>query len=304
MTQSESAQALDRRAMAVLGQRLPPEEKKPITRAQKARAARRARLLAQKSAALDGLITRHGKALLAHARRHLADRSDAPDVAREVVQQVFFVLLTLPGKAKSFWLGRPLRPWLKCLVRREVVNYFRRQRHRQLPAALDHALPDRSPSPLQALLEQEERRYLAWLVKLLPRPYRRVFRDHYLGDLSVAAIVKATGLSQGEVYAALREAQRFLQEAGHLDLREKVRRAALRLRRVLGRLWRRGRWTALLSRITVEVRPDEDTINRAWRGLAQLRARVVKKHCRCPHQLTAELEALCDEVCGDAAPGA
>jgi RNA polymerase sigma factor (sigma-70 family) len=304
MTRNESAQALDRRAMITLARPLPPEEKKPMTRAQKARAARRARLLAERSGALDGLVTRHWKPLQADALRRLGDRPDAPDIAREVVQEVFAMLYVLPAKAKSFSLGRPLRPWLKCLVRRQVVNYFRGQRHRQLPDAVGHAVAGRDPSPLQTVLAQEEQRYLAWLVRLLPRPYRRVFRDHYLRDLSVAEIVRATGRRQGEVYGALREAQRYLQEAGHLDLREKVRRAALRLRRALGRLWRRGRWTALLSRVAVAVRPDEDTINRAWRRLSQLRTRVMKKRCRSVRRVTAELQALCDAVCGDPAPEA
>ena len=303
MTQDESPHGLDRRAMAVLAKPLPPQEKKPSTMAQKARAARRACLLAERSAALDGIITRHGKPLQAHALRRLGDRPDAPDVAREVVQEVFATLYLLPGKAKSFSLGRPLRPWLKCLVRRQVVNYFRGQRHRQLPDAVGYAVAGRDPSPLQTVLVEEERRYLAWLVKLLPRPYRRVFRDHYIRDLSVREIMRATGMRQGEVYAALRECQRYLQTAGHLDLREKVRRAALRLRRVLGRLWRRGRWTTLLSRITVAVRPDEDTINRAWRRLSQLRTRVLKKRYRSVGRVTADLQALCDAVCGDPAPG-
>jgi RNA polymerase sigma factor (sigma-70 family) len=298
-----SAAALDQRAMTTLARPLPPEEKKPITEAQAARAARRARLLARKSAALDGIIARHWKPLLAYTLRRLAGRADAPDVAREVVQDVFFTLVALPGKAKSFCLGRPLRPWLKNLARREVISYFRRLRHRQLPGTFEAPVADRAPSPLQALLEKEERLYLAWLVKLLPRPYRRVFRDHYIRDLSVQEVVKATGRSQGEVYAALRECQRYLQEAGHLDLREKVRRAALRLRRVLARRWRAGRWAVLLSRVAVQVRADEDTINRAWRGLARLRARVVKKRTRSVRRVTAELQALCDEVCGDTAPG-
>jgi RNA polymerase sigma factor (sigma-70 family) len=303
MTHSAYAAALDRRAMKTLARLLPPEEKKTITETQKTRAARRARLLARKSAALDGIITRHWKPLLACALRRLAGRGDAPDVAREVVQEVFFILLALPGKAKSYCLGRPLRPWLKCLVRREVVNYFRRLRHRQLPSAFEPPAPDRTPSPLQVLLEKEERQYLAWLVKLLPRRYRRVFRDHYIRDLSVQEVVKATGRPQGEVYGVLRECQRYLQKAGHLDLREKVRRAASRLRRVLARRWRAGRWAVLLSRVTVQVRADEDTINRAWRGLARLRARVVKKRTRSVRSVTAELQALCDEVCGDPTPG-
>jgi RNA polymerase sigma factor (sigma-70 family) len=303
MTLNESAHALDRRGMATLAKRLPPAEKKPVTPAQKERAERRARLLAERSAALDGIITRHWKPLQTHALRRLGDRPDAPEVAREVVQEVFATLYVVPRKAKSFSLGRPLRPWLKCLVRRQVANYFRVQRHRQLPDAVGYAVAGRDRTPLQTAVEEEERRYLAWLVKLLPQAWREVFRDHYLRELSVLDIAEATGLRQGDVYAILRECQRYLQKAGHLDLREKVRRAALRLRRVLGRLWRRGRWTALLSRITVEVRPDEDTINRAWRRLSQIRSRVLKKRCRSVQHVTAELQALCDAVCGDPTPG-
>jgi RNA polymerase sigma factor (sigma-70 family) len=303
MTLDETGHALDRRAMATLAKRLPPEGKKPATPAQKARAVRRARLLAERSAALNGIITRHWKPLETYALRRLGDRADAPGVAKEVVQEVFATLYVVPRKAKSFSLGRPLRPWLKCLVRRQVANYFRVQRHRQLPEAVGDAVPGRAPSPLETAVEEEERRYLAWLVKLLPDDHRGVFRDHYLHELSVAVIAGATGLRPGEVYAILRECQRFLQEAGHLDLREKVRRAALRLRRLLGRLWRRGRWTALLSRITVEVRPDEDTVNRAWRRLSQIRTRVLRRRCRSVRRVTADLQALCDAVCGDPTPG-
>jgi hypothetical protein len=62
-------------------------------------------------------------------------------------------------------------------------------------------------------------------------------------------------------------------------------------------------WAAVLSRITVEGRPDEDAINRAWRRLSQIRTRVLRNRCRSVRRVTAELQALCDAVCGDPTPG-
>jgi RNA polymerase sigma-70 factor (ECF subfamily) len=169
-----------------------------------------ARLRSGQAAACEELVRRHGAALLATARRYLADGEEALEALKEACVAAFPRAHECPNDAG-------LAGWLHRLV---VDACVARLRSIQDPSAIDELLPGFDPSgshahpiaPWSARVRttNELHAQVRQRIDELPPPYRIVVLLADQEGLAPHAIAERLGLSRAEVEACLHRARQAL----------------------------------------------------------------------------------------------
>lgn len=109
--------------------------------------------------------------------------------AEEITQEAFCKALThidrFDGRCRLY-------VWLCQIAKNTYFTYARRQKRRAAPP---DALPDETPGPEAALLEQERTWQLHQLLHALEEPYKEVFSLRVFGELSFSQIGQLFGRS-------------------------------------------------------------------------------------------------------------
>lgn len=166
------------------------------------------------SLCFEQIYRRHGKALYGFLCYQLGDIPMAEELFAVVCERIFVNLRRYQSRRGS------LVTWLFSIARNAVIDERRRRR---VPGPLQlGALPEQEsadPSPEEALLRQDENKWLARLVSELPLREREVVSLKFSGGLSNTAMAQLLGLREGHVavilHRAIHRLRRHLQqEAG------------------------------------------------------------------------------------------
>ena len=131
--------------------------------------------------------------------------------AEDMTQQVF--LKALQSISSFKWKGIPFSAWLFRIAHNQVVDYFRKKKHTDVP--LDESLATNDNNP-QLIVEQKlDTEQLLSATKQLTEAQREVISLRFAGELSIAQVAKTMGKSQGAVKA--------LQHSGVVALRKILR---------------------------------------------------------------------------------
>ncbi|MDQ7006500.1 MAG: sigma-70 family RNA polymerase sigma factor [Acidobacteriota bacterium] len=140
-------------------------------------------------AAFDALVSRHGRLVLAVARRVTGHREDAEDVAQEAFLRFYRSLA-------DFDFSRPVEPWLVRITLNVARSHLRRAPSRREEALPDRPLPGAPGSgPEQHLEAAEIRRLLLAAADQLSERERLVFllRDiEQLPSTLIAQVLEIT----------------------------------------------------------------------------------------------------------------
>ena len=160
--------------------------------------------------------------LLAFVRRSVGNR----DIAEDLVQETFLkAYRRYDGYAES---GK-LRGWLKTIARNTLKDYYASPETLYTPLSLDaqngedgedtlfNLLPDRSPTPEEALLHKELVGRVMQVLASMPPPQRTVLTYRYIDGLTVEQTAMCMGIPQGSVKSSTHYAlQRMREELGVL----------------------------------------------------------------------------------------
>jgi RNA polymerase sigma-70 factor, ECF subfamily len=134
-----------------------------------------------------------------HAASLLGDRTDAEDVAAEVLLKVW-----------SRWhtAGEPEHPaaYVRRAVSNQVASRFRRR-------ALERAVLRHQPTPVASESHERaviDRAEVAWLLDQLDRDERTAVSAHYLEDRSCADIAAEAGIAVASARSRLHRGRRRL----------------------------------------------------------------------------------------------
>jgi RNA polymerase sigma-70 factor, ECF subfamily len=151
------------------------------------------------------LNQRYGHALAVVAERVLGDRSDAEEVAADVLWQAW-------RQAATFDRGRgSVGNWLMMLVRSRAID---RLRARTLRASVREEPPDIAPTldATHGINSAQRRSVVQAAIATLKDSERSVLELAYYSDLSQSAIAERTGLPLGTVKSRIRAALIKLRE--------------------------------------------------------------------------------------------
>jgi RNA polymerase sigma-70 factor (ECF subfamily) len=153
-----------------------------------------------------------------HSLRRLGvPEKDVPDVAHDVFVAV---ARALPGYDPA----RPLRPWLFGVAFRVASNHLRLYQHAREELGHDEEPPDIGPTPEEALMDEEARRFLEECLEALDLPHRAVLVMHDIAGHEVNEIAQALELPLKTAYSRLRTARlRFSAAASGLAARRGLR---------------------------------------------------------------------------------
>lgn len=165
--------------------------------------------------AFETLVTRYQLRILALALRYTRIREDAEDVVQQTFQKTFVYLKNFEGKS-SF------ATWLTRIAINEALMWLRRARGLR-EVSLDDLggddgtaphfdVPDASPDPETAYLQQEETRILSIAITRLTPRLRRVLELKELRELSVRETAQYTDLSVAAVKARVFHGRRQLRK--------------------------------------------------------------------------------------------
>ncbi|MGH8011192.1 MAG: sigma-70 family RNA polymerase sigma factor [Candidatus Binataceae bacterium] len=159
--------------------------------------------------ALRSLNQRYGHALAVVADRILSDRTDAEEVAADVLWQVWRQAVLFDRTRGS------VGAWLMMLVRSRAIDRLRTRTSREAVARADAAsfVDDPVPDPAGALHSAERRKVVGAALATLAEGERTVLELAYFSDLSQSAIAEKTGLPLGTVKSRIRSAMIKLKEA-------------------------------------------------------------------------------------------
>ena len=141
-------------------------------------------------AAFDALVARHGRLVLAVARRVTGHREDAEDVAQEAFLRFYRALA-------DFDPSRPVEPWLVRITLNVARSHLRRA-----PSRREEGLPERplagapGAGPEQRLHAAEIRRVLLAAAEELGERERLVFLLRDIEELPAALIARALEISE------------------------------------------------------------------------------------------------------------
>jgi RNA polymerase sigma-70 factor (ECF subfamily) len=124
------------------------------------------------------------------AVRMVGDRTEAWDLTQEVFLRAY-------RKAALYDPQLPLKPWLYQLATRVVLNACDRRRRRpdQRAAAPTNELPASSSSPTTTIVRDERDRDLQRAMAAIAGSDRIALQLRYLGELSLAEVACALGLT-------------------------------------------------------------------------------------------------------------
>jgi RNA polymerase sigma-70 factor, ECF subfamily len=147
--------------------------------------------------ALRKLAQRYGHALSAVAQRILLDKTDAEEVAADVVWQAW-------RDASRFDRSRgSVGSWLMMLVRSRAIDRLRARKVRERKDQ-DSREPPLSDDPSNEIHRAERRRTVELALAGLIEAEREVLRLAYFSDLSQSEIAERTGLPLGTVKSRMR----------------------------------------------------------------------------------------------------
>lgn len=137
-----------------------------------------------------------------HFLRHRASPSDAEDLLQDTFVRVYENLHRYSPRWK-------FATWLFTIARRVSMNG---RRKRRLPATADYGdAPANTRSPLENLMEKDDRRYL-WEVarRVLSEPEQTALWLHYVEEMPLADIAIVLGRSSAAVKTAMFRARKRL----------------------------------------------------------------------------------------------
>lgn len=147
-------------------------------------------------AALDDLL----KAVQEPLYRYVSRLAQDPDLAKDILQEVFIIIYR-----KLRWLREPelFRPWAYRIASREAFKRLKRER-RWAEQVRDESVLERLPA------RHEEEAFMPELIEHLPRfiasvspASRAVLILHYLEEMSLGEISDVLGIAQGTVKSRL-----------------------------------------------------------------------------------------------------
>ena len=155
------------------------------------------------------LVERHQRWLVALIRHLVSDKSDAEDLAQNVLVKAFFALPKFRQDAK-------FRTWLRVIATREAFNHYRRRSTtHEVPTDLDerasaHGAEDAQPAAQERLHERDA---LMQALHKVPYPYREILVLRYIEELELDEIGAALDLGTSATKMRLKRAREFFQSA-------------------------------------------------------------------------------------------
>jgi len=126
-----------------------------------------------------------------------------PAEVEDAVHDTFVAAL---GRATSFDVSRPVRPWLLGIAFRVAVARTRHGRTREEPGDVPDAI-DPAQDPERALTTRRAERLAQQALERLPEEQRSVFVLHDLQDVAMADIATAMDAPLATTYSRLRLAR-------------------------------------------------------------------------------------------------
>lgn len=150
----------------------------------------------------NSLVDDHGPALFRMAFRMVGDRHEAEDVVQETYRSAW-------RSRERYQSGRGDRAWLASILRRRVVDRWRRRRPPvvvQGETTLDASVP--AEDPLAGELSDEMQRAL----DRLPKELRETLLLVVVGELTHQEVADLLGVPLGTVLSRVSRARRRLRE--------------------------------------------------------------------------------------------
>jgi len=165
--------------------------------------------------AFEILVDRHQGSILNIIYRYIGDRTQAKDLAQEVLIRVWKSAETYRPEAKfTTWLYRITANLcfneLKSSRRKKWFSFH--QSHDQSGDTIEETLSDGAPSAEDLLIEKERSRQISDALRSLPDNQRMALVLKRYDDLSYAEIAQIIGCSVSAVESLLVRAKRTLQE--------------------------------------------------------------------------------------------
>ena len=160
--------------------------------------------------AFDEIVLRHQRMVYGLLRILLGRHEDADDLAQEVFLRAYRHLGGFEGRAS-------LKTWLTRITIHMAINHRKswwvRRRGEGEMEDIPEAGRDQIPSPLRAVLLEEERAALATAIADLPDRQRETLRLVVSGTMRYAEIARSMGCTEGTVKANFFHAVRKLRRA-------------------------------------------------------------------------------------------
>jgi RNA polymerase sigma-70 factor (ECF subfamily) len=134
---------------------------------------------------------------------------DSPQVAEDILQEVFLKLLTKGDTVKE---KGSLHGWLYQVTRNAIVDHWRHTRHHETVSDEFPAEADGSPAV------RELAQCLQPLIQALPETYREALRQSEIQEIPLKQVAKAQGISLAGVKSCIQRGRRRL-KAMLLDCR-------------------------------------------------------------------------------------
>jgi RNA polymerase sigma-70 factor (ECF subfamily) len=155
--------------------------------------------------AYRGLVDRYVRPAMAVAWEFTETLEDAEDVVQEAFRRVVNALDT-------YDTNRPFRPWFFAILRNLARNAAG-ARALRVTAALDEAVPDERPTPLDVVEKVELQARLDMELESLSEMQRVCFRLCALEGLGSNEVAEALGLSDATVRTHVYRARNALRDA-------------------------------------------------------------------------------------------
>ena len=105
------------------------------------------RICSGELAAFTQLVKKYQRIVMATIYRYTGNRNEVEDLAQEIFFKVY-------RAAKSYTPQAKFSTWLYRVVVNHCLNYRRSQKRSALTTSLDHSMPEKEKSPLQAAQPQ------------------------------------------------------------------------------------------------------------------------------------------------------
>lgn len=149
------------------------------------------------------LVERHQEWLVSFLAHMISSRTDAEELAQNVLVRAFFALPRFRGEA-SF------RTWLRTIATREAFSFYRKRG--ETPTPVDD-LDSFSSAEAPAQRQFAEREAIKHCLNRVPYPYREILVLRYIEELSLEEIGEALELGKSATKMRLKRAREFFQEA-------------------------------------------------------------------------------------------
>lgn len=146
------------------------------------------------------IVRRYAPPLLRFVRAGVVNLQDAEDI----VQETFLRAYT---RREQFNPRHSLKCWLFTIAHRCRISFLRRQRTKATDAPTEHQT---APTPVAALIRQQEVGQLWGRARHLPRNQFTALWLRYREDMEVAQVARVMGLSRVHVRVLLHRARQAL----------------------------------------------------------------------------------------------